>query len=376
MDNNNLKISFKNRVQKLTPLFSLITGLVCDFLSPLGPILKTISIIGFTISFIILLIYIITKIPQIKGTIIPSFIFSFITGVFFFVNSFSENGILSDNIPGISNLQNSLSIIQEDINRIENKVDKIDDKVEDLSNTVIKGFDKIESLIEKSNPFENPETSDDFLINAFIFEKIGNSKKAIKSYESFFELTESNKFDLYLNYYNLLRSEFGKSVSKKRLEKSDLSVFVFNVETLKGYKLFDFISKSNVDDNLKNWTFIYKLYEMMGLSDFPSDHEYNTYNTTFNLFFDLYRYDKNLGEDYIEVEQFFYIPLNQIKLIPKDHITSISSMLQSLSEYLNQMEEKKFKEAFLRPLFNIEKADENFKYIKENFSNIFMNGEF
>jgi len=60
----------QSKYQKQTLIISFVTGFVSDFLSPLGPILKYISILGFSILLIITLIYFLKKSDFFKnGTI-------------------------------------------------------------------------------------------------------------------------------------------------------------------------------------------------------------------------------------------------------------------------------------------------------------------
>jgi len=369
----------QSKYQKQTLIISFVTGFVSDFLSPLGPILKYISILGFSILLIITLIYFLKKSDFFKNLILPTSTFSVMSSVFFFINSFSSNGILSDNITFINDFQQQLSIVKEDIKRVEKKeevveekVEVVEEKVDQLSEEVFSEFEKIESLIEESNPFLNPKTADEFLINSFIYKNIGNTKKSIESFKSFFSLTNDFKIDLLIEFYQLLRSELGKNRAKKEMEFSEYSEYIYNIENLKGYKLFEFIEQSKVDDNIKKWTYIYKYYDLYDVDNsYPKNHKYSSESSGFTLGIDSYRYDKELGEDYILVEQYFYKSLTQIKLLNPDHVLAIQAVVQ----YMNN-EESLFNVFYQPNVIGEEQAQINRNFVIESQKNIFMNGEF
>ena len=369
----------QSKYQKQTLVISSVTGFVSDFLSPLGPILKYVSISGFSILLIIVLVYIFKKSDFFKNLILPTSTFSVISSVFFFLNSFSSNGVLSDNITFINDFQQQLSIVKEDIKRVEKKVEIVEEKVEvveekvdQLSEEIFSEFEKIESLIEESNPFLNPKTADEFLINSFIYKNAGNTKKSIESFKSFFSLTKDFKIDLLIEFYQLLRSELGKKRTKKEMEFSDLSKYIYNIENLKGYKLFQFIEQSKVDNNIKKWTYVYKYYDLYDVDNsYPKNHKYSSQNSAFTLGIDSYRYDKELGEDYSLVDQYFYKSLSQIKLLNPDNVLAIQSMVQ----YMNN-EESLF-DAFYQPnIIGEEQAKINRNFVIESQKNLYMNGEF
>lgn len=376
----NSKIDFlKSKYQKPTLIISSVSGFVSDFLSPLGPILKYISIIGFSFLFVLVLLYFYKKTEFFKNLILPTSTFSVVSAIFFFLNSFSTNGILSDNIPALNDLQGSLSILQEDIERVEKKVNiveekvqEVDVKVDELSNSVFSEFEKIESLIEDSNPFLNPKTADEFLINAFVYKNTGKIKVAIESFESFFKLTNENKVDLLIDYYQLIRTEKGKRASEKLMQFSDIAKYIYDIENLKSYKLLKYIDESEVDEKIKKWTYIYKYSDLLDVGDYPESHKYsNAAGGTFTLGIDFYRFDKELGEDYNLLDPFFYKTLSQIKLVDPSNILAIQSLVQYM-----YTDDSNFDVFFNPKILGEEKARENQKFVIQSQKNLFMNGEF
>lgn len=382
------KIKFiKNKYQKSTLIISSVSGFVADFLTPLGPILKYISILGFSFLFLVILLYFLKKTDFFKNLILPTSTFSVLCSIFFFINSFSSNGILSDNIPVFNELQGSLSIIKKDIERVEKKleiveekvdeveekVESVDEKVDELSSFVFSEFNKIESLIEDSNPFLNPKTADEFLINSFVYKNTGNLKKAIESFESFFKLTNENKVDLLIDYYQLIRIDKGKRSSKKLMQFSNLAKYIYNIENSKSYKLFKYIDEADVDKKIKLWTYIYKYYDLYDVDEtYPKTHKYSSIqNGGFTLAIDSYRFDKELGEDYNSLNPFFYKTLSQIKLLNSDHVLSIQSSVQFMNN-----EDSLFDSFYQPKILGEEKAIENRRYVIESQKNLFMNGEF
>ena len=77
--------------------------------------------------------------------------FSVIFGVFGQFNKETDNGFLGDNIQFISELQSSLSLIDEKLDAINDKIDTVDNKLDDGFNNLEKGVNELNDISTKNN---------------------------------------------------------------------------------------------------------------------------------------------------------------------------------------------------------------------------------
>tara|TARA_B100000900_G_scaffold370785_1_gene349547 strand:- start:840 stop:2546 length:1707 start_codon:yes stop_codon:yes gene_type:complete len=205
---------FKNlqlKHQKQTLIISSVGGFVADFLSPLGPVLKYISFLSFSILLIIILIYFLKKSDFFRNLIFPTSTFSVITTFFFLINSFSTNGVLSDNISFINDFQQQLSIVKEDIKRVEKKVE-----------------------VTTTDPIGAGKN----------YDNLGNYEEAEKYYLIGLDRLKKHEIGSYL-YYNLLLTEL--SFKYQDYEKS----IYYSNQIIKVYPLFDQAISLKVQSLLK-----------------------------------------------------------------------------------------------------------------------------
>tara|TARA_B110001469_G_C9634077_1_gene317544 strand:+ start:51 stop:1712 length:1662 start_codon:yes stop_codon:yes gene_type:complete len=138
---------------KFAGTIGTLGGFIADVLSPLGPILLYLVYISFLI-FILslpLIIFSKTKKELFKSITLTSLMFSVIFGVFGQFNKETDNGFLGDNIQFISELQSSLSLIDEKLDAINDKIDTVDNKLDDGFNNLEKGVNELNDISTKNN---------------------------------------------------------------------------------------------------------------------------------------------------------------------------------------------------------------------------------
>jgi hypothetical protein len=138
---------------KFAGTIGTLGGFIADVLSPLGPILLYLVYISFLI-FILslpLIIFSKTKKELFKSITLTSLMFSVIFGDFGQFNKETDNGFLGDNIQFISELQSSLSLIDEKLDAINDKIDTVDNKLDDGFNNLEKGVNELNDISTKNN---------------------------------------------------------------------------------------------------------------------------------------------------------------------------------------------------------------------------------
>tara|TARA_B110000503_G_scaffold134501_1_gene213593 strand:+ start:519 stop:2180 length:1662 start_codon:yes stop_codon:yes gene_type:complete len=138
---------------KFAGTIGTLGGFIADVLSPLGPILLYLVYISFLI-FILslpLIIFSKTKKELFKSITLTSLMFSVIFGVFGQFNKETDNGFLGDNIQFISELQSSLSLIDEKLDAINDKIDTVDNKLDDGFNNLENGVNELNDISTKNN---------------------------------------------------------------------------------------------------------------------------------------------------------------------------------------------------------------------------------
>ena len=245
-----MKERIQQSVKILAPIGTL-GGFISDVLTPLGPVTKWLFLCSLAICFIFLIFYVFNKKKLAQKYLPSSIILALIFGIFFLLNNNTEKGILADNTESIANLQKSLFNIQETVERVEDKVDIIDQKL-DL------GFDKIEELIKLNNPIENPITPKDFIVNAYLYQSSGLSKKSQSSFEKYFKLSEEYKVDVLLDYCDVFESNNGYMSLKSQLELLPITettelvkLLIKSIDDISLY--LKLVNENNLNKDLSKW---------------------------------------------------------------------------------------------------------------------------
>ena len=189
--------------------------------------------------------------------------------------------------------QKSTSESTKNIETTTNKIDKNVEKVFDR-------FDQLESALKSANPIANPKTANDFIINAYIFKNAGETNKAISMFESYFKLTDNIKFDLYLDYYEALKTQFSTDVAQSKLntlKSKDMANAVICMTELFGNKSMNKIKKSNLTEEFKNYLVLSKASEIS--SEYSGPKMYSFY-------IDMINKRMSLGGDFEKISSLFF----------------------------------------------------------------------
>jgi len=305
----------KDQIKKSGTLLAsigTIGGFISDVLTPLGPFTKWIFII-FCIVTIILLIGYFRNISFGKKYLPHSLILTIVFGSLFLINGGSKNGILGDNIDGISSMQRSLFSIQETVERVEGKVDIIDQKL-DL------GFEKIAELIQSNNPIENPNTAKDFIVNAYLYKSSGLLNKSQISFEEYFRLSEQYKIDILLDYCDVFESNNGFVALKSRLElfpKNEITKVVKLIRTsINEQEVYLQLINTDIelDEKLIKWAVL-----TLGADVIPSLEPFSANN--FEYMYYNFKFHLDIGYNCEEVYHYFFNNLKAKDLINTNPLT-------------------------------------------------------
>ena len=189
--------------------------------------------------------------------------------------------------------QKSTSESTKNIETTTNKIDKNVEKVFDR-------FDQLESALKSANPIANPKTANDFIVNAYIFKNAGESSKSISMFESYFKITDNIKFDLYLDYYEALKTQFSTDVAQSKLntlKSKDMANAVICMTELFGNKSMNKIKKSNLTEEFKNYLVLTKATEIS--SEYSGPKMYSFY-------IDMINKRMSLGGDFEKISSLFF----------------------------------------------------------------------
>jgi hypothetical protein len=189
--------------------------------------------------------------------------------------------------------QKSTSESTKNIETTTNKIDKNVEKVFDR-------FDQLESALKSANPIANPKTANDFIINAYIFKNAGETNKAISMFESYFKLTDNIKFDLYLDYYEALKTQFSTDVAQSKLntlKPKDMANAVICMTELFGNKSMNKIKKSNLTEEFKNYLVLTKATEISSEYSGPK---------LYSFYIDMINKRMSLGGDFEKIGSLFF----------------------------------------------------------------------
>ena len=159
-------------------------------------------------------------------------------------------------------------------NSITSKTDSINDNVIKVFNR----FDQLEGALNNANPISNPKTANDFIVNAYIFKNSGESEKSIEMFSEYFKKTNTIRFDLYNDYYQLLKLTFSRdyaeSICRKELNNDMISA-VICINEYYGIDAFNRIKSLKLSSNLINYIYLLKSSEIK--NDYISWSAYGFY---------------------------------------------------------------------------------------------------
>jgi len=253
----------------------------------------------------------------------------------------TENQIISGYVEDISSKTNNILQLSNKINRktsiiialvittivislsifyLQRKNNKTTDSIAtktDIINTnvtrVFNRFDQLEGAIKNANPIANPKTANDFIVNAYIFKNAGESEKAIEMFTKYFNKTKTVRFDLYNDYYQLLKLNFSQQYAEKKskseLETNMISAVIYFNE-IYGSDAINKIEKLKISTNLKDFLFLAKSNEMK--TDYISYKIYPFYTKVINKRI-------KLGKQLESVKPFFFDIKGPLNFLRENH---------------------------------------------------------
>jgi len=342
-----MKDQIKNSAKILAPVGTL-GGFIGDVLTPLGPVTEWLFYLSIFITLAFGLVYLKNKSEFSKKILPTSFLLVLTFGIFSVINNDTENGILGDNSEMIAGIQKSLFNIEESLEKIDQKLDV--------------RFDKIEELITSSNPIENPKNANDFILNAYLYKNSGNLVKSEKSFHEFIKITGMEKFDLFLDYFEVLKTNYGRQKAISVLKSSSSSTMVNVIDIIEnnaGKKVYNTIEKiDSIDKDFKKWLQIYSYFNYYmqdysgGFADACSSVE-NSMKADMMI-----KFYEELDENYNKVQQFFMnkekpnegINFNSIYLLANVPHSTMKTMKSNWDKFpeLQDQYENNFKTYFFK----------------------------
>ncbi|EAI0652942.1 hypothetical protein E0287_04895 [Campylobacter coli] len=215
-------------------VLSSIFGFFSDVCQPLAPFSKYLFFISL-IFFIIALLAYLLKMAKVR--ILPILVFSllstFISGIMYGLQNKEDDqnkGFLAGVIPAIAKLQESLGIVEknlEEIRVISQDINKTTaDIKKDTSDIKSKLDDVISVAFKQGGIIANPQTAEEFYHNAWIFENNGDYANARKAYIKYFSFN-TEKLDPHLQFQKFLKIQDGLAGAKEIYDEMfDSSNFV------------------------------------------------------------------------------------------------------------------------------------------------------
>jgi hypothetical protein len=216
-------------------------------------------------------------------------------------------------IIGISVLLVILSLgiysMQDKLDKKSTKIANTTDNIDRNVNRVFDRFDKIEGAIKNSNPIANPKTANDYIVNAYIFKNAGEIEKSIEMFSKYLKKTKTVKFDIYNEYYQLLKLTFSQKYAEERtrseLNSEMISTVVFYNE-IYGEDAIKEIAKLKISKTLKDFLFIVKSNEIKT--------NYISY-LLYPFYLDVMHKRISLGKQFEKVYPFFFDTKGPLELL-------------------------------------------------------------
>ncbi len=209
---------FKNNAAAFG-LISVIGGFITDVLQPIAPFSSYVFYASTVATLIIFFAFLFksTLREKLSNSLTLALSVMIITGIISLVQKFSDNdkkGILANNIPGISKIQNMIGVIQDDVSSIKKSAEKI----EDTTDKIVIKLDEIQkefsSISEKGGIIENPKRPEQYYHNARIQELRGDYINARKSYNNYFSY-KLDFIDPHLRYQKFLKVQEGNAGARE-----------------------------------------------------------------------------------------------------------------------------------------------------------------
>ena len=202
---------------------------------------------------------------------------------------------------------------QKDSSQKTREIHKSTKKIEENVQQVFNRFDQLEGALKSSNPIANPKTANDFIVNAYVFKNAGESAKSIEMFQKYFAKTNNNKFDLYLDYYDVMKYHLSIKLANnlmRELSDQDLAQAVILYNNEYGIESWRGIEKLKLSNQLKNYLFVIKSSEMKS--------EYISW-AVFPFWIKVINKRKQLGIQFEEIQTEFFNKNRPLELLFANH---------------------------------------------------------
>ncbi len=197
---------------------AFIFGFISDVLQPLAPIAQYV-LMGSVIAVVVLLL--LSALARgIRSWGLPLALFSLFMGVFSGILVFlqkgeaAETGVLADKIPALEGIQQTLGIMQKDVEKIAVTTEKIDVKTDKILASVENMSESFSQLAKQGGVIANPETPEEHYHNARIHELGGDYGAARRSYLAFFN-SDLDYLDPHLRFQDFLKLQEGRAGARE-----------------------------------------------------------------------------------------------------------------------------------------------------------------
>ena len=200
--------------------------------------------------------------------------------------------------------------LQRETNKTTDNIAESTQNIDENVTKVIKRFDQLEGAIKSANPIANPKSANDYILNAYIFKNAGETEKSIEMFNKYLGITKIVRFDLYNDYYQLLKLTFSQTYAEERTKSelnSDMISAVIIYNEVYGEEAISKISKLKLSTNLQRFLFLVKSNEIK--TNYVSYPLYPFYLKVMETRMDL-------GKQFEKVSPFFFDskgPLNLLR---------------------------------------------------------------
>ena len=200
--------------------------------------------------------------------------------------------------------------LQRETNKTTDNIAENTQNIDKNVTKVIKRFDQLEGAIKSANPIANPKSANDYILNAYIFKNAGETEKSIEMFNKYLGITKIVRFDLYNDYYQLLKLTFSQTYAEERTKSelnSDMISAVIIYNEVYGEEAISRISKLKLSTNLQRFLFLVKSNEIK--TNYVSYPLYPFYLKVMETRMDL-------GKQFEKVSPFFFDskgPLNLLR---------------------------------------------------------------
>lgn len=200
--------------------------------------------------------------------------------------------------------------LQRETNKTTDNIAESTQNIDENVTKVIKRFDQLEGAIKSANPIANPKSANDYILNAYIFKNAGETEKSIEMFNKYLGITKIVRFDLYNDYYQLLKLTFSQTYAEERTKSelnSDMISAVIIYNEVYGEEAISRISKLKLSTNLQRFLFLVKSNEIK--TNYVSYPLYPFYLKVMETRMDL-------GKQFEKVSPFFFDskgPLNLLR---------------------------------------------------------------